>query len=90
VRRTVDQLSMMVDNALDRSLLLKVPDRKPSKTAVNFESLDEDALGDESESRRFFEYTIIGGLVKSNSVLCLVLNFSFRPFLLLCGFATAG
>jgi len=66
----------MMDDALDRSLLLKMPDCNPSKTTVDFESLDEDTLGDESESRRFLEYTIIGGLVKGNSVLRLVLNLS--------------
>jgi len=68
---------MMVDNALDRPLLLKVPDRTPCKATVDFESLDEDTLGDESESWRFLEYTVIGDLVEGNSVLRLVLNFSF-------------
>ena len=74
LRRTVDQLSMMVNNALDRPLFLKVSDCNPSETAINLESLDEDALGDESESWYFLENAIVGGLVEGNGVLRLVLN----------------
>jgi hypothetical protein len=75
-RRTVNQLSMMVDNALNRTLFLKVSDCNPSETAIDLESLNEDALGDESEGWCFLEDTIIGGLVQGDGVLCLVLNFS--------------
>jgi hypothetical protein len=67
---------MMVDNALDRAFLLKVPDCDPCKTAVNLEPLDENTLGNESEGRRFLEDTIIGGLVKGDGVLRLVLDLS--------------
>ena len=67
---------MMVDNALDRAFLLKVPDCDPCKTAVNLEPLDENTLRNESEGRRFLEDTIIGGLVKGNGVLRLVLDLS--------------
>ena len=88
LRRTVDQLSMMMDNAFNCTLLLKMPDCNPSKTTVDLEPLDKDALGDESEGWRLLEDTIVGGLVKSDGVLCLVLDLSLRPLLLLCSFAT--
>jgi hypothetical protein len=67
---------MMVDNALDRSLFLQVSDCDSSKTAIDLKSLDEDALGDESEGWSFLEDTIVGGLVQGDGVLRLVLNLS--------------
>jgi len=79
---------MMMDNALNRAFLLKMPDCNPSKTTIDLEPLDEDTLGDESEGWGFLEDTIIGGLVKGDGVLRLVLDLSFRPLLLLCGFPT--
>lgn len=81
---------MVVDNALYRALLLKVPDCNPRKTAVDLEPLDEDTLGDESEGWHLLEDTIICGLVKGDCVLCLVLDLSLRPLLLLCGFTATG
>ncbi len=51
--RTVDELSMMVDNPLNRTLLLEVSDRNPSQATIDLESFDEDALRNESEGRRF-------------------------------------
>jgi hypothetical protein len=54
---------MMVDNPLDRPLFLQVPDCDSSKAAIDLKSLDEDALGDESEGWSFLEDTIVGGLV---------------------------
>lgn len=81
---------MMVNNSLNRALLLKVPDRNPSQATIDLESLDEDALGDEPECGCFLEDTIIGGLIKGDGVLCLVLNLALRPLLLLGGFATTG
>ncbi len=67
---------MMVYNALNCTLLLQVPDCYPSKATINLESLDKNALRDESEGRRFLEYTIVGSLVKGDCVLGLILNLS--------------
>jgi hypothetical protein len=80
---------MVVDNALYRAFLLKVPDCNPRKTAIDLEPLDEDTLGDESEGWHFLENTIICGFIKGDGVLRLVLDLPLRPLLLLCGF-TAG
>ena len=86
--RTVDELSVMVDDSLDRTLLLEVSDRNPSEATIDLESFDEDTLRNESEGWRFLEDTIIGCLIKSDGVLRLVFNFALGPLLLLGGFAT--
>lgn len=67
---------MMVHNALDCTLLLQMPDCYPSKATINLESLDKNALRDESECRRFLEDTIVGRLVKGDRVLGLILDLS--------------
>ena len=76
LKHTVDELSMMVNNSLNRALLLEVPDRNPSQATIDLESLDEDALRNESEGGCFLEDTIIGGLIKGDSVLRLVFNLA--------------
>ncbi len=86
--RTVDELSMMVDDSLDRTLLLEVSDRNPSEATIDLESFDEDTLRNESEGWCFLEDTIISGLIKSDGVLRLVFNLALGPLLLLGGFAT--
>ena len=88
--RTVDQLVAVVHNPLDLPLLLQVPDGYPRKTPVDLQTLDEDALADEAEGGDFFEDTVVGGLVKGDGVLGLVLDLSLGPLLLLCGLAAAG
>ena len=90
MKRTVDELSMMVDDSLNRTLLLEVPNRNPSQATVDLESFDEDALGNESEGGSFLEDTIIGRLIKGNGVLRLVFNLALGPLLLLGGLATTG
>lgn len=78
-----------MNNALDQPFLLQVTDGDTGKTAVDFEPLNEDTLADETEGRHFLKNTVVGGLVKNNGVLGLVLDFSLGPLLLLCGFTTA-
>jgi len=39
-KRTVDQLSMVVDYALDRAFPLKVPNCNPRKATIDLEPLD--------------------------------------------------
>lgn len=79
----------MMDNSLDETLPLQVLDSNTGETAVNLETFDEDGLGDVSEGRDFLEDTVVGGLVKGDGVLGLVLDLSLGPLLLLCGLAAA-
>lgn len=74
-------------NALDLTLLLQVPDCDTSQRAVDLETFDEDALADELEGGDFLQDTVVGGFVKGDGVLGLILDFSLGPLLLLCGFA---
>ena len=78
----------MVDDSLDRTLLLEVSDRNPSEATVDLESFDEDTLRNESEGWRFLKDTVISGLIKSDSVLRLVFNLALGPLLFFRGLAT--
>jgi hypothetical protein len=80
----------VVNNALNETLLFKVPDGKTSEGAVDFQSFDEDALADESEGRDFLHNTFIAVLVDGNGVLGLVLDFALGPLLFLSGLASTG
>jgi hypothetical protein len=53
---------------LDKSFLLKVTDSNTSQATINFETFNENTLADEFESGDFFEDTVVGGLVKRDSV----------------------
>lgn len=64
-------------------------DGNPCKAAIDFKTFNENALTDEFEGRNLLHDPVKQGLVKVNSVLCLVLDFSLRPLLLLCGFTSA-
>jgi hypothetical protein len=77
----------VVDYPLNLTFLLQVPNSKSCKTAVDFQPLNEDTLGDETESGDFLHDTVVSGLVNVDNVLGLVLDLSFRPLLLLCRFA---
>jgi len=80
----------VVDYPLNLTLLLQVLDSKSCKTAVDFEPLNEDTLGDETESGNFLYDTVVGGLVDVDNVLGLVLDFSLGPLLLLGSFSATG
>ena len=86
---TVDELGRVVHNSLDQLLLLKVADSNAGQAAVNFETLNEDALADELEGGDFLQDTVVGGLVEGDSVLGLVLDLALGPLLLLGGFSAA-
>ena len=79
----------MVYDLLDLALLRKMADRNTGERAVDFETLDEDGLGDVSEGGDFLKDTVVGGLVKGDGVLGLVLDLSLGPLLLLGGFTAA-
>ena len=76
-------------NLLNMALLRKMADRNTGERAVDFETLDEDGLGDEAEGGDFLENTVVCRLVKGDGVLRLVLDLSLGPLLLLCGLAAA-
>ena len=73
----------MVNDALDLTLLLQVPDRYPRQGAVDLQPLDEDGLADEAEGRDLLQDTVVGGLVEDDGVLRLVLDLALGPLLLL-------
>jgi hypothetical protein len=77
----------VVDDSLYLAVLLKVADGNACETAVYFEALDEDALGDEAEGGDLLDDTVEGRLVEGDCVLCLVLDLSLGPLLFLCGLA---
>ncbi len=79
----------MVHNALDRPLLLQVPDGHACQGAVDFQTLDEDGLADEAEGGDLLNDAVEGRLVEDDGVLRLVLNLALGPLLLLCGLAAA-
>ena len=72
----------MVNNALDLALLLQMSDSNTCQATVDLESLDEDALADETEGGDLLHDTVIRGFVAHHGVLSLVLDLSLRPFLL--------
>ena len=80
----------MVNDALDLTLLLQVPDRYPRQGAVDLQPLDEDGLADEAEGGDLLEDAVERRLVEDDGVLRLVLDLALGPLLLLCGLAAAG
>ena len=87
---TVDELAVVVHDALDGALLLEVADGDACKRAVHTQTLDEDRLRDEAEGGDLLQNTVVGRLVEDDGVLGLVLDLSLGPLLLLCGLAAAG
>ena len=79
----------MVHNLLDLAFLCKVANCDTGKAAVDFETFDEDGLGDETEGGDFLEDTVVGSLVERDGVLGLILDLSLGPLLLLCGLASS-
>jgi hypothetical protein len=53
-----------------------MPDGNTRKATIDLQPLDENTLADESEGRDFLDDTVVRGLVKGNSMLCLVLNLA--------------
>jgi hypothetical protein len=79
----------VVHNFLDLTLFREVADDKARKGPINLQPLDQNRLRDESEGGHFLQNTIVGGFVKYDSMLCLVLDFAFGPLLFLGGLASA-
>jgi hypothetical protein len=76
-----------MNDPLDLTFLLQMPNCHTRKAAIDLQPLDEDTLADEPEGGDFLDDTFVCRFVKGDSVLSLILDFSFRPLLLLCGFA---
>ena len=74
----------------DSPFFLKVTDGETGQGTINFETFNENTLTDEFESGNFFKDTVVGGLVKRDSVYSLVLNLSLRPLLFLGRFSTCS
>jgi hypothetical protein len=53
----------MMNDALDLAFLLQMSDCDARKTAVHFQSLDDDALADELEGGDFLQNAVVCGLV---------------------------
>ena len=75
---------------LDKSIFLKVTNGETGQATIDFETFNENTLADEFERGDFFEDTIVGGLVKRDSMYGLVLDLSFRPLLFLCRFSACS
>lgn len=86
---TVDQLRAVVHNSLDQALLFQMSDSNPCQRAVNFQSLNENALADETEGWDFLDDAVVQDLVDVDCVLGLVLDLALRPLLLLGSLAAA-
>lgn len=76
IELTVDELRRMVNNSLDLLLFLQMANSDTSQTAVDLETLDQDALADEFEGGDFFQNAVIGSLVEADRVYGLVLDLS--------------
>ena len=90
ILRTVDELPVVVHDALDGALLLEVTDGDAGKRAVHTQTLDEDRLRDEAEGGDLLDDAVKERLVGRDGVLGLVLDLALGPLLLLCGLAAAG
>lgn len=77
-------------NRLDLTLPREVGDGDTSQGSTDLETLNEDALGDKLERGDFLEDPVVGGLVKRDGVLGLVLDLSLGPLLLFGGFTSRG
>lgn len=77
----------MMHDPLDLSFLFKVADSETSQATANFKTFNEDTRADVFESGDFFDDTVVGSLVKRDSVLSLIFDLSLRPLLFLCRFS---
>lgn len=64
----------MADDLLDDTLLLKIGEGRTGEGAVDLESINEDSDRDQTEVGHILHQAVVGGLVKNDSVLGLVLD----------------
>lgn len=76
-------MAMVVDDSLDLTFSFQVSNGNTSEGSVDLHSVNQSRLRNHLESRNFFEDSIICGLIQDYHILGLVLDLSFRPFLLL-------
>lgn len=78
---TVDNLSMVLNKRLDKTLGLEFTNSNASKRAIQAKTIDQHRLGDELVGGDFLEETLVGRLVQDNHVVGLVLDLLGGPFL---------
>lgn len=79
---------MVVDNSLDKTLLLKESDGTSGEGTVDLHSVDEDGLRNKLVGGDLLEDSVVDGLVNDNGVVGLVLHLALAPLLLLTGLGT--
>ena len=80
----------MVHDGLNLTVPLQVGNSDTSQRAVDLETLDEDALGDELEGGDLLHDAVEESFVEGDGVLGLVLDLALGPLLLLGGFSSGG
>lgn len=79
--RTVDDLSVVADEGLDKTPGFEFLDSDAGKGAVHTETINQNGLGDQLVCGNFLEKTFVGRLVQDNHVVSLVLDLLGGPFL---------
>lgn len=87
-RPGVDELSVVVDNSLDKTLLLKESDGTSGEGTVDLHSVDEDRLRNKLVGGDLLDNSVIDSLVNDDGVVGLVLHLALAPLLLLTGLGT--
>lgn len=82
-RPGVDELSVVVDNSLDKTLLLKESDGTSGEGTVDLHSVDEDRLRNKLVGGDLLDNSVIDSLVNDDGVVGLVLHLALAPLLLL-------
>lgn len=66
----------MVHNFLDLTVLGKGTDYNTREGPIDLQSLDQDGLGDESESGDLLHDTVVRGLIEYDGVLRFIFDFA--------------
>ena len=73
----------MLVNWLDDVLGLQLPQCLPRQTSIDFQSLHKNTHTHESVRADFLEEFVVCGFIEEDGIVGLVLDFAFRPLLLL-------
>lgn len=69
-------LGAVVDDGLDKTLLLQVPDRNTGERTVDLHAVNEDRLRDELEGGNLLHDAVVCRLVADDGVVGLVLDLT--------------
>ena len=78
---TVDDLSVVLNQRLDKTLGLELTDGNAGKRAVQTKTIDQHRLSNELVGGNFLEETLVGRFIQDNHVVSLVLDLLGGPFL---------